>query len=53
MAGVEVRLNTLLRLAAGVCGFPGAMRKCELQREKLEDYIEKAVEELARKAGEK
>jgi hypothetical protein len=51
MAGMESRLNTLIRLENRHCGHAEGIAKADKQRDKLEDYIEREIEALARKAG--
>lgn len=46
MAGVEQRLNTLLRLETTACGFDERIRMADRQRTRLEKYIEREVERL-------
>lgn len=52
MAGLETRLNTLLRLENSACGHDEGVRKANRQWKKLMKWMEEQVEELARKAGE-
>lgn len=53
MAGVERRLNRLMRLETIACGHEEEVAKAERCRDGLMEYIEREVEALVRKAGVK
>jgi hypothetical protein len=51
LAGVERRLNVLLRLETSACGFEENIEACDCQRKKLMRYIRVEVEKLAEGRG--
>ena len=51
MAGIESRLNTLIRLEVTACGHEEEVAKADRQRKRLEQYVERELEQLCQKAG--
>ena len=46
LASVERRLNTLLRIENQACGFDEEIRRANLQRDRLMEYLEREIEAL-------